>query len=155
MPVDLVSVLPDSAIVLDAHASDWRDAVRLAGDALVESGSTGDEYTGQMLAAIDTLGPYIVIAPGIAIAHSRPSAAVVRSGLSWVRLASPVEFGHKLNDPVRLVIGLAARDHNDHLEVMSAIAAALANAEVSEELASASTPDAVRHLLASATVRQS
>ena len=155
MTVDLRSVLPDAAVVLDAHPDDWRDAVRLAGRALVDSGSTTDQYTAEMLGAIEALGPYIVIAPGIAIAHARPSEAVVRSGLSWVRLAEPVEFGHAQNDPVRLVIGLAARDHEDHLEVMSAIAAALADPAVTADLATASSPAAVRRLLGTATRRQS
>lgn len=155
MALDLLSALPDTAVVLSAHPSDWREAVRLAGDALTRSGSTTSDYTGEMLAAIDELGPYIVIAPGIAIAHSRPSPSVLRSGLSWVRLDEPVEFGHSRNDPVGLVIGLAARDHADHLEVMSAIAAALADQQASAALATAASADTVRDLLASATAGQS
>ncbi|WOQ17095.1 PTS sugar transporter subunit IIA [Raineyella sp. W15-4] len=148
MALDLSTALPDAAVKLGFPAADWRAAVIAAGDALVSSGATTDRYTQEMVAAIDRLGPYIVIAPGIAIAHARPSDAVLRSGLSWVRLEVPVAFGHAHNDPVGLVIGLAARDHEDHLEVMSALAGALADRGLSAALATADTPARVRELLA-------
>ena len=73
MTESTASQLPDEAIVLGARADDWRGAVRLAGDALVASGVTTDEYTQEMIETVETLGPYIVIAPGFALAHSRPS----------------------------------------------------------------------------------
>ena len=65
-----------------------------------------------MIETVEKMGPYIVIAPGLALAHSRPSEAVLKTGLSWVRLSTPVKFGNKANDPVSLVIGLAGHDEN-------------------------------------------
>nr|WP_241428945.1 PTS sugar transporter subunit IIA [Agrococcus sp. ARC_14] len=140
--------MPEAAIGTLAHAEDWRAAVRLAGDRLVATGVTTDDYTEQMLAAIDEHGPYIVIAPGFALAHSRPSAAVLRTGISWLSLAEPVPFGHAVNDPVRLVVGLAAVDHDGHIEIMSALAAVLADDAVLAELLAADSPATVRELLA-------
>lgn len=124
------SSLPDEAILLGAHADDWRGAVRLAGDALVAAGITTPVYSDEMVAAVETLGPYIVIAPGFALAHARPSAAVLRTGISWVQLDEPVVFGHAKNDPVDLVAGLAAVDHDAHLGIMSTLARALADPAV-------------------------
>ena len=69
-----------------------------------------------------SVGPYIVIAPGIALAHSRPSPAVLRAGISLVTLLEPVAFGHRENDPVRLVIGLAAVDEEGHITALSTLA---------------------------------
>ena len=96
----LSQLLTVTAIHLGATAQDWRAAVRLAGDALVTSGATAPAYTDEMIATVEQLGPYIVIAPGIALAHSRPSPAVLRAGISLVTLARPVDFGHRTNDPV-------------------------------------------------------
>ncbi|WP_423921500.1 PTS sugar transporter subunit IIA [Frigoribacterium sp. 2-23] len=143
MAVDLAEELHRESITTGAHASDWREAIRLAGAGLVASGATTDAYTDEMIAAVDELGPYIVIAPGLALAHSRPSPAVTATGLSWVSLASPVEFGHKTNDPVDLVIGLAALDHEGHIEVMSALAGVLADDEGLARLRAAAGPDDV------------
>lgn len=141
----LADELSDDAIVLSANAGDWRDAVRLAGAALTATGSTTEEYTAEMIRAVEELGPYIVIAPGIALAHSRPSPAVLNTGLSWVALASPVEFGHSANDPVRLVVGLAAVDHDSHLTTMSNLAGVLSGDL--DRLLGATNPEELRALI--------
>lgn len=139
-----VDLLPESAVRFGVEASDWRAAVRAAGDALSESGATSPAYTDEMIAAIDELGPYIVIAPGFALAHSRPSPAVHRTGLSWIRLEHPVEFGSPRNDPVELVVGLAALDHDAHLAVMSNLARVLADSEEFTRLRATTDPAEVR-----------
>lgn len=145
--MNLADALPEEAISTLAHVDDWRAAVRLAGERLVASGVTTDAYTDEMLAAIDEHGPYIVIAPGFALAHSRPSPAVLRTGISWVSLADAVPFGHSTNDPVRLVVGLAATDHDGHIEIMSALAAVLADETALEALVAADSSELVRDLL--------
>ncbi|WP_299167894.1 PTS sugar transporter subunit IIA [uncultured Arthrobacter sp.] len=138
-----------SSITTKATASDWREAIRLAGDGLVAGGVTTEAYTEEMITAVEEHGPYIVIAPGIALAHARPAESVLKGGLSWVSLETPVEFGHASNDPVTLVIGLAALDHTAHIEVLKAVAGVLSNKEVRARLEAAETPDQVRDLLSS------
>lgn len=151
MSVNLSDELADAAIITKADAPDWRAAITLAGDALVAGGVTTDAYTGEMIAALEELGPYVVIVPGLAIAHSRPSPAVLRAGLSWVNLKEPVAFGHEANDPVSLVIGLAAPDHTGHIEIMAALATVLSDDEALTALKAAETRDEVRELLTKAS----
>jgi len=148
MAVTLADELVEASIRTNAAAADWQAAITLAGDALVAGGVTTEAYTAEMIAAVEKLGPYIVIAPGLAIVHSRPSPAVLRAGFSWVALDEPVAFGHKKNDPVSLVIGLAAPDHEGHLGMMQALAAVLMNTELLSALKAADSPAAVRALLA-------
>ncbi|TFC81339.1 PTS sugar transporter subunit IIA [Cryobacterium cheniae] len=145
MSLNLAETL--SSIETQAEAADWRAAIRLAGAGLVAGGATTPAYTDEMIAAIEKHGPYIVIAPGIALAHSRPSPAVLTGGLSWVSLATPVEFGNAANDPVTLVIGLAAKDHDAHLQVMQALAAVLSDSAAMKRLTAAATADEVRAVL--------
>ena len=123
----LTQLLPVDAIRIGETATVWRAAVRLAGDALVASGATTPAYTDEMVSTIEQLGPYIVIAPGIALAHARPSPAVLRAGISLVTLLEPVAFGHRKNDPVRLVIGLAAVDEEGHITALSTLAELLSD----------------------------
>ncbi|SDS03966.1 PTS sugar transporter subunit IIA [Agrococcus carbonis] len=149
--MNLADSLPEEAIQVGARADDWRDAVRLAGDRLVATGVATEAYTDEMIAAIDAHGPYVVIAPGFALAHSRPSPAVRRTGISWVSFAEPVPFGHAVNDPVRLVVGLAATDHDGHIEMMAALAGVLAEPAVLEELSAATSPAGVRAILSRAS----
>lgn len=129
-----------SAIRLEVRAADWREAVRACGEALVAAGITTPAYTVQMIATVEQLGPYLVIAPGIALAHARPSAAVLRPGLSWVTLAQPVRFGHKDNDPVTLVVGLAAPDDYSHIQALATLAGLLEDAPPRAALLALQTP---------------
>ncbi|HEX5038893.1 MAG TPA: PTS sugar transporter subunit IIA [Candidatus Limnocylindria bacterium] len=144
---ELSTLLSVDAIRIGASAADWRAAIREAGDALVSSGATTDAYTDEMIAAVEELGPYIVIAPGIALAHSRPSPAVIRAGMSLVTLAEPVTFGHSRNDPVRLVVGLAAPDEDGHVTALSTLAEFLADEGRQQELLSAETADDVARMV--------
>jgi ascorbate PTS system EIIA or EIIAB component len=139
--------LADRAIVLRARAADWREAVRLAGDALVDSGCTTAEYTEAMIRMVDDHGPYIVIAPGLALAHARPGADVRRDGISVVTLADPVNFGHAHNDPVRVVIGLAGVAPGAHLAAVADLANAFNDPSAIAAVADASTREAVRSIL--------
>jgi PTS system ascorbate-specific IIA component len=145
----LSRLLPISAIRIGAPAPDWRAAVRASGDALVASGATMPPYTDAMIATVEEFGPYIVIAPGIALAHSRPSPAVRRAGLSVVTLAGPVAFGHKENDPVRLVVGLAAPDEEGHIVALATLAEFLSDEERRERLIGATAAGAVRDMIGS------
>jgi ascorbate PTS system EIIA or EIIAB component len=139
--------LSDDAVVLGASAPSWRDALRLAGGALVSSGAATGAYTDAMIAMVDEHGPYIVISPGLAFAHARPGSAVLRDGLSVVTLASPVAFGHPHNDPVSVVLGLAVAEVGTHLESIGEIANLFNDASVTSRLAAASSAAEVRTIM--------
>lgn len=150
----LSQLLTTEAIRIGARAQDWRAAVRLAGDALVTSGAAAAAYTDEMVATVEQLGPYIVIAPGIALAHSRPSPAVLRAGISLVALARPVDFGHRTNDPVSLVVGLAAPDEEGHVTALSTLAEFLSDEASRVGLLRATSPDEVLRLVGAFESRQ-
>ncbi|NEB76712.1 PTS transporter subunit EIIA [Streptomyces sp. SID14478] len=151
---ELSDLIPVEAIRLDVAAPDWQGAVRAAGDLLVAGGVSTDAYTQEMTRNVEENGPYIVIAPGFAFAHARPSPAVQRTGMSWVRLATPVNFGHETNDPVHLVVALAATDSGAHTQAMGALARLLADGDTSAALDRAPTPQAVHRILAGDTAEQ-
>ncbi|MGP3990936.1 PTS sugar transporter subunit IIA [Streptomyces sp. 3N207] len=143
----LSELLPREAIRLDVSAADWRSAVRVAGELLVTRGTTTDAYTDEMIRNVEENGPYIVIAPGFAFAHARPSPAVRRTGMSWVRLAEPVSFGHGTNDPVGLVVALAAQDSGAHTAAMAALARLLGDPDTEAALRDAATPGDLHRVL--------
>jgi PTS system ascorbate-specific IIA component len=138
--------LPDDGVQLGASAADWRDAVHLAGAGLAATGAAAAEYADEMIRMIEEHGPYVVIAPGLALAHARPGPEVHADGLSVVTLVEPVIFGHPHNDPVSVVIGLAA-GYATHLSVVAALANVFNDSDAVARLAAAETPDAVRAIL--------
>ncbi len=138
--------LPDDGVLLGATADDWRAAVRLAGDALARTGAAAPAYAVEMIRMIDEHGPYVVIAPGLALAHARPGPEVVSDGLAVVTLTTPVTFGHPYNDPVTVVLGLAA-GFATHLSVVAALANVFNDSDAVERLAAAASPREVREIL--------
>lgn len=145
--LSLLDALPEEAIAVGVPAADWRAAIRAAGDLLVATGTATGDYIDEMIQTVLDHGPYIVIAPGLALAHSRPSPAVLRTGLSWAGLAGPVEFGSAANDPVRLVIGLAAVDHDAHSGALARLARMLADADRMRELQEATSAAGIRRII--------
>jgi PTS system ascorbate-specific IIA component len=143
----LNQALAEGSISVRATASNWKQAIELAGDALVTSQRTTTQYTEAMVQAFEELGPYMVIAPGIALAHARPSEAVLGTGLSLITLSEPVVFGSEANDPVRLVIGLAAVDHDSHIDLMAALSDLLMDVMKVNMLLQAENVEQVRELL--------
>jgi len=143
----LNQALAEGSISVRATASNWKQAIELAGDALVTSKRTTTQYTEAMVQAFEELGPYMVIAPGIALAHARPSEAVLGTGLSLITLSEPVVFGSEANDPVRLVIGLAAVDHDSHIDLMAALSDLLMDVMKVNMLLQAANLEQVRTLL--------
>jgi len=139
--------LPAEAIHLGAVAEDWRSAVRLAGEALERSGATLPAYQDEMIRMIDEHGPYVVIAPGLALAHARPGPAVMGDGLAIVTLATPVNFGHPHNDPVRVILGLAIASPREHLAAVAALANVFNDSDAIEALARATTVEQVQHIM--------
>jgi PTS system ascorbate-specific IIA component len=139
--------LGQGSIKLQQSCASWRESFELAGQGLVESNRTVAAYTQEMIQAFDELGPYMVIAPGIALAHGRPSASVLETGLSLVTLTTPIEFGSQSNDPVSLVIGLAATDHDSHIDLMAALSELLMSEEKVTLLLNATKEAEVRSYL--------
>ncbi len=101
-----------------------------------------------MIQVIDEFGAYIVIAPGLALAHARPGPDVLTDGLSVVTLAEPVVFGHPHNDPVRVVIGLAVSTPESHVTSVAELANVFNDPQAIPALAAASDVRAVQAILA-------
>jgi ascorbate PTS system EIIA or EIIAB component len=140
----------EGSLAVAVAATDRESAIRASGELLVASARCTREYVDQMVGAVEEFGPYIVIAPGIALAHARPSDAVLQTGLSLAVLAEPIAFGSH-NDPVRLVFGLAAKHHDGHMEVLAALAEHLADEDFVNGLLNAPTTAELVGLLQSRT----
>ena len=144
--MNLAEAFASGSLAVRVSAITPTEAIERVGELLVASGRTTAHYTAQMLQAIEEFGPYIVIAPGVALAHARPSEAVLSTGMALAVLSEGVNFGSP-NDPVRLVFALAAKDHDGHIEVLAQLAEHLSDEEFVNSLLNASTADEIGRLL--------
>ena len=144
---NLNHALGEGSILVNQSASTWQETFELAGDGLVSSNRVTSEYTQQMIEAFEEFGPYMVLTKGVALAHARPSSAVLSTGLSLVTLSPGINFGVERFDPVRVVIGLAAIDHDSHIDLMTELADIIASEEKVNSLIAAVTEAEVRSIL--------
>lgn len=113
---------------------DWEEAAERIGSLLVNSGCINESYVIAMKRVLIEMGPYAVIAPGIALLHARPEDGVIKPCLGLVTLSNPVNFGHSENDPVDLVFGLGALDKKAHIHALQQLATFLADEKALREL---------------------
>ena len=139
----LSNALNDQSVDVGAEVSGWRAAVELSGNLLVASGAAEEGYVPAMIRTVEELGPYAVIAPGVAIPHARPEDGAKKVGLSLAVLSEPVEFGSRENDPVDLVFGFTTTDSDAHVELIGALADFIEQDENCEALRNAGTVEEV------------
>lgn len=131
----LSDILTKDVVALDVEGLETPEAViEYCGKLLEKAGKIKHEYTQKMVEAFHTIGPYIVMAPGIAMPHARPSGDVLEPCVCFVRLKQPVKFNHPSNDPVKLVFALGGVAQDGHLDVLEAISGLLGNDDNLEKL---------------------
>lgn len=104
---------------------------------MVSAGAGSAAYTDAMIQNVEEHGPYIVIAPGFAFAHAQAPGVVKKTGMAWVRLKKPVDFGSKDHDPVVLIAALASADSTQHIQAMRQLISVVDNEHTRSRLESA------------------
>ena len=126
----------------------WEEAVRASYQPLLDDGTIEECYIGQVIESIRTLGPYIVLAPDIAMPHTNMNAkGVHQTALSFMRVEEPVHFtqGNPEND-ARLFFSLAAKDPEEHLMNMQQLAELLMTEGITKELLACRTEGDLKRL---------
>ena len=133
-------IIKKESIKTNVDASDWKDAIRKAGQLLLDAGSIKQEYIENMIKSVEKLGPYIVLMPGFALGHSEPCPEVIKTDLSLITLTNPVDFG-SVNDPVKVVMCLACVDKESHMSTIQTIAMKLMEDNAIEDMMNCKTVD--------------
>ena len=139
--------IKDSLIKTHVNVSNWEEAIQVGGTLLLNEGLIDKEYIQRMIDSVHELGPYIVLFPGFALAHSSPGSDVYETGLSFITLMNPVEFGHDQNDPVSLVATLATRNSEEHMDVLMELAHLMSNEKIFSEIIECNTVEELQALL--------
>lgn len=115
----LDDLLTWDTIRLNLSCRDWKEAIAAGTRLLEEKCYITGGYKAAIINNFNELGPYMVVAPGIVLAHARPENGVNKLSMSLITLEEPLHFGHELNDPVKMLVTLAANDNNSHLKALS------------------------------------
>jgi mannitol operon transcriptional antiterminator len=143
----LIRMISYKTIALNVEVKTWEEAVRIAGNLLVNTGSVESRYVDAMIESVKHLGPYVVIAPGVALPHARPEDGVFEPCMSLVTLKNPVIFGNKNNDPVKIIFSFGSVDKKRHIEALTKLARIIGDKEKLDALKNANTIEVVEEII--------
>lgn len=144
----ITDTLTINNIQIVESAENWKDAIRISVNPLVEHGFVEPRYSDSIIANVLDMGPYFIVAPGVAMPHARPEQGVIKTQLGITLFRQPVHFEGK-DDETKLFVVLAAEDSDKHIDAMVMIAGALDDEEKIEKLCSAESEEMLYQLFTS------
>ena len=137
------SILEPQNVVAAGAATTRDEAIREAGALLVAAGAVKQEYVDSMFVRENSVSTYM--GNFLAIPHGTNDAkeSIVRSALSLVRYAEPIDWD---GQPVKFAVGIAGLN-NEHLEILSKIAVVFSDEDEVQKLLDAGTADEIFALL--------
>ncbi|MDA5604643.1 PTS sugar transporter subunit IIA [Enterobacter sp. PI-10] len=137
----------DTTITLQESVENWPQALELCAKPLLDLQVIEPEYVTAIIQQHHTLGPYYVLAPGLAMPHARPEEGAKGLGLSLLKLKQGVSFGAGEFDPVDVIIMLAAPDKNSHIEMISSLAELFSSDTDMAELHQVNTREEIKTII--------
>jgi len=141
----LNKVITEDKILFKDHVKDYKEAIYESGKPLLDEGIIEARYLEKVISNIHEMGPYIVVAPNIAISHARPEDGVNELGMSMMMLSEAVNFSEDKERFVKLVVTLAAPDEESHLKALGQLSELFMNSM--EEIMSCKTKEEVLKLI--------
>jgi fructose PTS system EIIA component len=149
--MDFTEVLRPQIINLYMEAGDKKEVIDKLSDLLIsdEAITSKEVYINDVMLR-ETEGP-TGIGSYIAIPHGK-SSSVVKISVAMARLKEPIEWETLDDEPVRIVFLFAVPDKdpsNQHLKLLSKLAAVLAHSDSQQLLLEAETVEEVIHIFKS------
>jgi len=126
--------------------NNWEEAVIESSKPLLKHKYIKQSYIDAMIECIKEHGPYVVIAPNLALPHARPETGSVKVGFSILKLEKPVGFSESPEHQVQLLIALSCVDADMHMKMLQAIVEVLSDSERFESILKATTKEEMLNL---------
>ncbi|GAA1392034.1 PTS sugar transporter subunit IIA [Luteococcus peritonei] len=104
---------------------DWRAAIALAAQPLVDDASIEPGYVDAIIATAEKMGPYFDFGRGVAMPHARGEGLVHAPALTVLRTRRPVLLLDDPKHPIDVFLVLAAPDNTSHLNLLRTLATVL------------------------------
>lgn len=137
---------PDKINVINS-IDNWKNAVRLSAEPLLAQGYMAEHYIEAILKSHEELGPYYLLALGLAMPHARPEQGALRNGLSLLHIKEGISFGSTENDPIYVIIMLCARSGNEHITMIGELAELFSDQQKLERLLKADDIKAIQAVI--------
>ncbi|MDP0488518.1 MAG: BglG family transcription antiterminator [Fusobacterium sp. JB020] len=109
----------ENMIKVKGTAKNWRDAIREAGNILLDSNCITKDYIEGMVEVVEEYGDYIMLVPGVLFPHAQSTGNVNKTGFAFVRYNDEIEFLNKKK--IKFVIAFCSKDKKEHLNILNRI----------------------------------
>lgn len=132
----LSDILKRNIYSFEDHFDSWEDAIRASYKTMINEDIVEDGYVDKVIECVKTFGPYIVIAPMIAMPHSTEGANGVKdTAVGFMKVKQPVHFDLEDSEKdAQLFFPLAALDHDQHLQNIMSLSEMLMNEDLVRDL---------------------
>ncbi len=140
-----MAILSTDRIQLGAHAADRSDAIRQAGQLLVQTGCVTPEYIDGMLTREQSMSTYL--GSGVSIPHGmfENREQILKTGISVLQLPDGVVWDEE-GEKAHLVIGIAASS-DEHVGVLASLAEAIEDEDTTRLLIETTDPNVIMKYL--------
>jgi mannitol/fructose-specific phosphotransferase system IIA component len=140
-----MAILSTDRIQLGAHAADRSDAIKQAGQLLVQTGCVTPEYIDGMLAREQSMSTYL--GSGVSIPHGlfENREHILKTGISVLQIPAGVEWDEE-GEKAHLVIGIAASS-DEHVGVLASLAEAIEDEDTTRLLIETTDPNVIMKYL--------
>lgn len=144
----LTTLLTPNVIQVVDSANNWQEAIKIACNPLINNKFIELRYIDAIIQSHEKIGPYYVLGPGIAMPHARPEDGVNQLSLGLTVIKQGVEFGSDGNDPIKLLIVLAATDSNSHIGAIAKLAELFDNQDDVDNIMQSENVDDILKIIA-------
>ena len=142
----LDSLKENNSVMLQQEANSWKEAIKVCMAPLVANNSIEKKYIENIIERTKELGPFYILAPGLAMPHERPEMGVNKNSFSLVTLKKPVLFPD--GQEVDILIGLAAENAEVHTsEAIPQIVMLFDDEEIFTKIREAKVPEDIYKLI--------
>lgn len=136
-----MEILSADRIHLGGRAADRSDAIRQAGQLLVQTGCVTPEYIDGMLAREQSMSTYL--GSGVSIPHGlfENREHILKTGISVLQLPDGIVWDEE-GEKAHLVIGIAASS-DEHVGVLASLAEAIEDEDITRLLIETTDPSII------------
>ena len=144
----LKEIINDRINVVE-KVGNWEEAIKVAAKPLVDDLSVKESYVEAMIENVKKFGTYIVVAPKVAMPHSRPEHGVNKNCLSLLKINEGIFFGDDTDeeDKVYLVFVLGTVNNDSHINTLTQLMDIIDDEEKIEKLSELKTVSEIKELL--------
>ncbi|WP_431222373.1 PTS sugar transporter subunit IIA [Serratia sp. L9] len=142
----LMDYFPENAFAIHCGVYDWLQAIDFSMAPLLANNIIEPRYVTAIKHSTQHNGAYYILTPEVAMPHARPEEGALGTALSLTLLPQGIYFNDD-NPQVKILIGLAAKDADSHINAIQLLSEMFCDDQAIEQLIHAQHVQAIKEIV--------